>query len=1016
MRYQINSKLFNRKNFLQIFLLIIFTFFSIVASAQKATISGVVKDANGEPLIGVSVIIKGTTKGTITNMNGQYSIESVTPKDVLSFTYVGYDSQSESVGNRKIINVTMSENNKLLDEVVVVGYGTQKKSDLTGSVVTVKASEMNAIPTTSVAEMLRGQAAGVVVTQNSNRPGGGSDILIRGKKSLTGSNAPLFIVDGVPVTNIDDFNSQDIESVEVLKDASSQSIYGARASNGVILVTTKKGADNKTTVEFSSYLGSEQVKRNFDFYSPEEWIQLKREANRSFIKNPDGTYSAEYLGGNPDANGVYPGDASLFGNIYQNMIDKRYTNWESLMIKPALQQKYDLSVRSGTQNTKIAASIGYFDQKGMVAPAVYQRETFRFNAEHKLSNKVSIALNTSYTQSYRQIEDGTFNMFISESPLLSPTDANGNLVPLLEDSKWNPLWNNQNHLDETNTRRFLMNATLDWEIVKGLKYRMNASLNSRTSEEGIYLNSKHQTGSSLNGKATIDDTQYNDYLLENILTYNLKINDKNSFDATFVQSINSVTTIETQNSASGFATDDLGYNNIGAASITSPVNRDVTPRHLLSYMGRLRYNLMDKYLFSAAARIDGSSVFGANNKWGVFPSASFAWRLSEESFLKEVNWLSNLKLRLSYGDVGNQAISPYQSQGLVNSYYMEFGAGSAYVGYLPGSQLPNPNLKWETTSSANVGVDLGLFKDRISATLEYYHSVTKDLLMSKSLNKTTGYSSQLVNMGSVLNQGIELTLNLIPVKTKDFTWLIDVTFAANENKILSLNGQVDANGKPVDDTANGWFIGHNIDAAYDYKFEGIWQLTDVIPDFGPNYHPQPGDIKVKDVNGDGLITVDDRVVMDEAPKWTGSIGSTLKYKGIDFTFDFYTVQGAMKQNPYLYDGNYGGDLHGVNNGIKVNYWTIENPSNTNPRPRTATIDYFSSLSYQDASYIRLRNLSLGYNFSKSLIKKIKMTNLRIYGTATNIWTSTKYLSYSPEMTAGAYPEPKTFVAGLNVTF
>lgn len=1000
----------------KVFLFLFFSFCSFAVSAQKTTISGSVKDENGEPLIGVSVIIKGTTRGTISNSNGQYSIESASPKDALLFTYIGYDSHSESIGNRKIINVTMSENNKLLDEVVVVGYGTQKKSDLTGSVVSVKADAMNAIPTTSIAEMLRGQAAGVVITQNSSRPGGGSDILIRGKKSLTGSSAPLFIVDGVPVSNVDDFNAQDIESVEVLKDASSQSIYGARASNGVILITTKKGTLNKTIVEFSSYMGSEQVKRNFDFYTPEEWIQLKREANRSLIKNPDGTYSTEYLGGNPDANGVYPGDASVFGNIYQNMIDKRYTNWESLMIKPAIQQKYDLSVRAGNENSKVAVSLGYFDQKGMVAPAAYQRETFRFNAEHKLSKKVTVGLNSNFTQSYRTIEDGTFNMFISESPLLSPTNVDGNLVPLLEDSKWNPIWNNQNHLDETNTSRFLLNATLDWEIIKGLKYRLNASLNSRTSEEGIYLNSKHQTGSSLNGKATIDDTQSNDYLLENILTYNLKINDKNNLDATFVQSVNSVTTIETQTSASGFATDDLGYNNIGAASITSPVSRDVTPRHLLSYMGRVRYNLMDKYLFSAAARIDGSSVFGANNKWGIFPSASFAWRASEESFLKDKEWLSNLKFRLSYGDVGNQAISPYQSQGLVNSYYMEFGGGSALVGYLPGSQLPNPNLKWETTSSFNGGVDLGLFKDRISATVEYYHSVTNDLLMSKSLNKTTGYSSQLVNLGSVLNQGLELTLNLIPIKLNDFSWAVDLTFAANENKILSLNGQVDANGKPIDDTANGWFIGHNIDASYDYQFAGIWQLTDVIPDFGPNYHPQPGDVKVKDINGDGLITVDDRVVMDRAPKWTGSIGSTLKWKGVDFNFEFYTVQGAMKSNPYLFDGNYGGDLHGVSNGIKVDYWTVENPSNTNPRPRVATIDYFSALSYQDASYVRLRNLSIGYSIPSSILKSIKISSLRIYGTATNLWTSTKYLSYSPEMTAGAYPEPKTFVAGLNVTF
>jgi len=987
----------------------------IFQQAQSKKITGRVIDENGDPIIGASIIEIGSVNGTISDTEGRFSL-NVKDDAVIRISYVGYLVQEINTKGKKNIDVILKESPKTLEEVVVVGYGIQRKSDLTGSIVSVKASEMNAIPTTSVAEMLRGKAAGVVVTQNSNRPGGGSDILIRGKKSLTAGNAPLFIVDGVPVSNIDDFNSQDIESVEILKDASSQSIYGARASNGVILVTTKKGAKNKIAVEFSSYLGREQVKRNFDFYSPEEWIQLKREANRSFIKNPDGTYTAEYLGGNPDENGVYPGDPYLFGNMYQNMIDKRYTNWESLMIKPELQQKYDLSVRSGTENTKVAASLGYFDQKGMVAPAAYQRVTFRFNGEHKLSKKASIGLNSSYTQSYRQIEDGTFNKFITEPPLLSPTDADGNLVPLLEDSKWNPLWNIRNHLDETTTRRFLLNATLDWEMIKGLKYRMNASLNSRTSEQGIYLNSLHETGSNSNGIASIESEQYNDYLIENILTYDYKINEKNKLDATIVQSINSIMSYETIMSGSGFSTDDLGYNNIGAAAKTNPVKRSITPRNLLSYMGRIRYNLAEKYLFSVSVRIDGSSVFGANNKWGTFPAASFAWRTSEEEFMKEFDWLSNLKLRLSYGAVGNQAINPYQSQGLVDSYFFQFGTGDAFVGYLPGSRLPNPNLKWETTTSLNSGFDFGILRDRISGTIEYYHSVTSDLLMSRSINQITGYSSQLVNVGEVLNQGIETTLNFVPVKTKNFTWNIDLNFSKNVNKILALSGELDENGKLKNDIANGWFIGYNIDAYYDYQFDGIWQLTDEIPDFGPNYKPQPGDIRVKDMNKDGLITPEDRIIINRAPKWTGSIGSILKWKGIDFSFDFYTVQGAVRSNPYLYDSNSGGDLHGKLNGIKVNYWTLENPSNTAPRPRDATINYFSSLSYQDASYIRLRNLSLGYSLPKNLISKVGMNNCRIYSSATNIWTQTDFLSYSPEVSAGGYPEPKTFIVGLNVSF
>lgn len=980
------------------FLILLFVGLTTSLSAQTRTVSGTITDQQGEPLVGVSIVIQGTTQGTVSNFDGKYNLPVQTARDVLVFSYVGYSSQTATVGNRQVINITLLEDTRLLDELVVVGYGTQRKSDLTGSVVSVKADDMNAIPTTSVAEMLRGQAAGVVVSQGSARPGGGSDILIRGKRSLTGGNAPLFIVDGVPVNNIDDFNSQDIQSVEVLKDASSQSIYGARASNGVILITTKRGTENKTTVDFASYVGSQQVKRNFDFYNGDEWVALKREANRTY---PEG----EYLD-----------DASLFGNMYPNLVDRNYTDWEALMIASALQQKHDLSIRSGSANTRIAVSLGYFDQQGMIQPAAYQRTNFRFNVDHKLSSKLSVGLNTTYTQSNRTQEDEGFSKFITQSPLLSPFDENGQLVNILADSKWNPIWNNQQMINQTRADRLLLNATIDWELLKGLKYRLNASMNSRSAEQGVYLNSVHERGSNSAGRASIDITDYTDYLIENIMMYDTSFSTEHKLDATFVQSYNTIQSKSTSMTGYGFATDDLGFNNIGAASKTDPVIRSITPRNLLSYMGRIRYNALDRYLFSASARIDGSSVFGANNKWGFFPAASFAWRASEEEFLAPADWLTNLKLRLSYGDVGNQAVSPYQSQGLVNSYFMQFGSGEPLVGYLPGTQLPNPNLKWETTSSWNVGVDFGLLRDRISGTVEYYRSVTRDLLMQRSINQITGYNSQLVNIGSVMNQGLEVSLNFIPVKLNNLTWTIDVNFAANDNKILALNGELDADGIPKNDIANRWFIGYNIDAYYDYQFDGIWQTGDEIPDFGPNYKPQPGDIRVKDMDGDGLITPDDRAVMNRAPKWTGSLGSTLRVKGFDFSFDFYTVQGALRSNPFLYDANSGGDLHGKLNGIKVNYWTLENPSNTNPRPRDATISYFSSLSYQDASYLRLRNVALGYNLPKKQLSRVGINNMRVYVSATNLWTQTNFLSYSPEVSAGGYPEPKTYVAGLNVSF
>lgn len=973
--------------------------FYLSVSAQNKIISGVVTDAFKEPLIGVNIILKGTDKGTITDSEGRYSLSLINFSDaVLEYKYLGYKSKEVHVGNQRVIDVILSENSRMLEELVVVGYGIQKRSDLTGSVVSVKADDMNAVPTSSLAEMLRGQAAGLVVTQNSARPGGASDIVIRGKKSLTGGNAPLYIVDGVPVDNIDDFNSQDIQSVEILKDASSQAIYGARASNGVILMTTKRGVSDKTTIDFSGYYGVQDMKRNFDLYTGDEWVQLKREANRSF---PDG---------------IYMDDTSLFGNMYQNMLDRNYTDWEKLMIKTSVQQKYDVSVRTGNDKTRLVFAAGYFEQQGMIEPAAYQRGNFRMNADHRFSEKLTLTFNVNYTLSHRNQEDESVNKFLTESPLLSPYDAEGNLVDLLADNKWNPVFNNRNMNNETKTNRLLLNVGLGWDIWKGLKYQLNASLNNRNSEQGIYYNSTQETGAKDHGKAMIDIDSSTDYLMENMLIYDWKVNKNHKLDLLLMQSINSQTGENNQMTGYGFASDDLGYNNIGNAAKTDPVIRQIIPRHLLSYMGRARYNLMDRYLFSASVRMDGASVFGKNNKWGVFPAASFGWRISEEKFLSDKEWISNLKLRLSYGSVGNQAIAPYYTQGLTNAYRMQFGTGDPFVGFLPATDLYNPNLKWETTNSFNAGIDFSMLKDRISMTIEYYYSMTNDVLVKKSINQIYGYSEQMVNMGNVLNEGVEVTFNFIPIKKKDWTWNLGLMFASNKNEIKKLNGEVDINGNPVNDKANKWFIGYNIDAYYDYQFDGIWQLDDVIPDFGPNYKPAPGDIRVKDITGEGIINDDDRVIMNRAPQWTASLSSTLKWKGIDFSFDFYTVQGALRQNAYLYDANSGGDLHGKLNGIKVNYWTLENSSNTAPRPRDATINYISSLSYQDASYIRLRNLTLGYTLPKNVIKLLSMSNLRFYSTLTNLWTKTDYLSYSPEASAGAYPEPRTFIVGFNLSF
>jgi TonB-linked SusC/RagA family outer membrane protein len=433
-------------------------------------------------------------------------------------------------------------------------------------------------------------------------------------------------------------------------------------------------------------------------------------------------------------------------------------------------------------------------------------------------------------------------------------------------------------------------------------------------------------------------------------------------------------------------------------------------------MGRLRYSLMDRYLFTLTSRVDGSTVFGPNNKYGFFPSASVAWKMEQEDFIKSINWIDQLKLRANYGQVGNQAVSPYTTLGEVDSYSFLFGDGSFQTGYLPGSLLPNPNLRWETTTSLNLGVDFSFLASKISGSVEYYVSNTTDLLVEKSINRSLGYSRILDNLGEVQNRGVEFLLNTLPVKTKNLSLAFDLTFAANRNKLVRLSGDVDANGKPVNDLTNNWFIGEPISVYYDYDFAGIWQTGDNI---AGSHMPtaKPGDIRVNDLNGDNKIDANDRKIIRRDPKWYGSLGTTIKYKAFDLLLDFYTVQGSVRRNQLLYDFNSGGSLSGKTNGIKVNYWTPENPSNEFPRPRyNATIQSFSSLSYQDNSYIQFRTATLGYTLPGSLTKRMGMQRARIYTTGNNLFYKTDFASYSPEVTANGYPEPRIFLFGLNVTF
>ncbi len=982
------------------------------AVAQIKTIKGQTVDEAGQPLAGVSIMVKGTTSGAVSDVNGNYEVVIPDGATTLIFSYIGFLKQEAEIGSQTTINITLTNDSQALSEIVVVGYGTQKRSDVSGAVSTINVNTATAIPTTNISEMIRGQAAGVSVTLGSARPGGTSNILIRGQRSITGSNSPLIVLDGFPIENINDVNPDDIASLEILKDASSQAIYGARASNGVILITTKKGIEGKTNVNASTYFTDQKLTKNFDLYSPEEFTQFRREAKRT-------NNSGEYL----------TNDADNFGGAtapeYINYAAGNFANWENEVLRRGKISSSTVSINGGSANTKVFSSLNYFDQSGLIPSSGYKRGNFRLNLNHKINNKASIEANLN-TVTDKQRKETTGLDFITISPFTGPYDINGNLVNNVaganaSSSTINPLWSIRESANDVKSNFYNINLVGSYKILDNLSYKINTLFSNRNVDEGSYRTRLHQEGmGSVNGKAVVSDLKRQEYLVENILNYNLNINDIHQFDITAVQSINQIDNSVTTTNANNFPNDILGYDGISSA-LNFKTTRVEDRRRLLSYMGRIRYNLLNRYLFTFTARQDGASVFSQNDKWAFFPAAAFAWKAHEESFLKNVKAINEMKFRVSYGSVGNQALNPYQTLGLVNVHNYVFN-GNVYGGSLPGSQLPNPGITWETSTTFNSGLDFGLVENRITGSIDYYSTNTTDLLLTIPVNSLTGFTSTISNGGESKNSGIELLLNYAIVRNQDFKWNINTTFAKNKNEIVK-TGLTDTNGNPRDDENNSRFIGSPINIIFSHVFDGIFQTDEEAksspqantPNFQSPASLTAGAIRVKDVNGDGIINDLDKVKIRTQPDWFGSFATNFNYKGIDLLADFYFVKGATKRNPYLSDFNQGGTFQSVRNGIKVDYWTPENPSNSYPRPNFNTAPAnIGVLNITDASYFRLRTLSVGYNLPQTVLSKAHLSSLRVYFIGTNLWTSTKYKSYNPENNPNDFPDAQSFTIGLNI--
>lgn len=989
-------------------------------NAQQKSITGTVNDDTGVPLPGVNIVIDGTTRGTLTDFDGNFSIDA-SSDETLVFSYLGMKSKSIVLQGETQFNIVLEADSEALEEVVVVGYGTQKKSDIVSSVVSIDEEKMLKVATSDIGEMLRGQAAGVQITLGDGGPGSSSEILIRGKNSIQGKNGPLIIADGVPIANINDINANDVASMEILKDAAAQAIYGARASNGVVLITTKRGKEGKMAVSYNGFTGIQTINRNFDIYSGEEYTQLKREAARTSNL------------------GVYLPDDQLFSGLELASIQSgEFIDWEKEVLGMGTTQNHNLSISSGTDKMNVYTSLNYFKQSGVIQNSDYNRVTARLNVDQKLNKWLKIGLNSSFQYS-NDNRPNVGNVILSTTEDTAPNvggvilssittsslgqiyneDGSLRLEPSGFEENKNPLVNlNETNTEDKNTNN-LLNIFLDVTPFKGFKYRLNASRRSWNQKTLSYNTSESVSGIASGGLGN-GNISFNDLVekqLENIFTFDTDFNSesKHNLNLTAVQSISETESNSFINRATDIPNDILGIRGLQSARTNLPeVSGNI--RGLLSFVGRVQYDFNSKYYLTLSGRSDASTVFGANNKWAFFPAAAIGWNMHKETFIEKGDAINNLKLRLSYGSVGSQAIDPYQSIALADlrEYIID---GIKVSGFVGGNEISNPDLKWETSTTFNAAIDLGLWQNRITTTIEYYNTSTKDLLFRRLLNASTGYSNQLVNLGEVQNKGVEVSLNTAIIRKKDFKLNLGLIFSKNENKIITLTGlDADADGIEDDDVLNELFIGKPIDVAHRYEAIGIFQEgEDIISSAQPL--AKPGDIKLLDKDNNGLIDADDRVVTDLTPDWFGALNLGMEYKGIDFSANITTVQGVTKDNSFLYGYTEGGSLRGIKNGIKQNYWTPENPGGDFPRPNDS--DDPTNLitkGLQDASYVRLQNVTLGYSLPTENLSTIGLNKLRVYVTGSNLITSTDYQSYSPEKLPSEYPEAVSIVMGLQVSF
>lgn len=955
--------------------------FSTSVTAQNLTVKGKVTGENGLPVEGASVVVKGTTTGATTDNTGSFTI-SAARNAVLVISAINFAEQEVRVTGAEL-TVKLVSIEKSLGEVVVIGYGTQRKKDVTGSTVSIKGETLNEIKAPNIFNQLQGRAPGVDIVNNSSQIGAGGEIRIRGNRSLSGPNAPLIVVDGMVYGgSVNDINPDNIASMDILKDASATAIFGSRGSNGVIIITTKRGTPQKTTTTYNGFVGVVNAIGTYRLFTGEEYAKFKQDARE----------------GQPNPANQNP--YQLTADEQTNLAAGVNTDWQNLLLTTGIRTSHDLGVRGGNERTQFYFGLGYYNETGIIHDQNLNRYTFNVNIDHKVSDRIKIGF-TSFNTLLRSNRLGTnaYGAGTRLSPLYKPYNADGslNFKPAIQqgvdNAQINPLTSiGNNDLIVAFNRRyqFQHNFYGEVKILKDLKFKTtfgygwSQTFASNYTGPNTVFNINATTAGSTMSQNNSEGWQYT---INNSLDYNKTFGGKHKIQALALQEVQKNYFRGQQFNGQGIPADFMQDYNWLQVNTVNPQQGAFSERALIGYMGRAVYSYDDRYLLTATIRTDGASVLAPGNQWVTYPAVSVGWNIANEKFMQNVEAVSSLKLRAGWGVSSNAGIDPYTTLGSLGNNFYNFGSGSTIgVNYVNGYLIntsPNPFLTWEKTSGVNIGLDFGLFKNRISGSVDFYNNRTTDILLNRNLPRSNGVNSILVNAGETSSYGLEFSLSSVNIETKNgFKWTTDFNGFFNKEKIVALQLGL------KQDLGNGWFVGQPITTIFDYKKIGIWQTAEAAQ--AAVYGAAPGDIKIEDVNKDNVINAADRQIIGNfQPKLVAGLTNRFEFKNFDLNIVMFGRFGQTVVVNYLSaDGGGAGYPFFLNSRVnqhKVDYWTPTNPTNAFPQPDASkdALLFTSTLTYRDGSFIKLRTIDLGYSFPSAKLKKAKIDGLRIYASAQN---------------------------------